>query len=91
MVLCTAWGSTDLHSSETTAAHVADDEYLLFDADVTSYYPRIILNLGLAPQHLGEQFLDVYRTIVDRRIEAKRAEQDVTSSWRSLSMEPLAS
>ena len=66
-------GIGGLHSSETTAAHVADDEYLLFDADVTSYYPRIILNLGLAPQHLGEQFLDVYRTIVDRRIEAKRA------------------
>ena len=45
---------------------------LSWDGNV-SYYPYIILNLGLAPQHLGEQFLNVYRTIVDRRIEAKRA------------------
>jgi hypothetical protein len=45
----------------------------LLDKDVTSYYPFIILNLELAPQHLGDPFLTVYRSIVNRRIEAKRA------------------
>ena len=84
-------GIGGLHSSETSIAHVADDEYILLDKDVTSYYPYIILNLGLAPQHLGEQFLDVYRTIVDRRIEAKRAEWGDCQFVRSLSMEHSAS
>jgi hypothetical protein len=66
-------GIGGLHSSEQTAAHVADDEFILLDKDVTSYYPFIILNLELAPEHLGDSFLHVYRSIVNRRIEAKRA------------------
>jgi len=65
-------GIGGLHSSEQTVAHVADDQFLLFDKDVTSYYPFIILNLELAPQHLGDPFLSVYRSIVNKRIEAKR-------------------
>jgi hypothetical protein len=66
-------GIGGLHSSEQTVAHIADNEHLLFDADVVSYYPIIILNLMLAPPHLGEAFLNVYRAIVDKRINAKRA------------------
>lgn len=66
-------GIGGLHSSEQTAAHYTDDEYVLIDKDVTSYYPFIILNLGLAPKHLGKDFLDVYRSIVERRVSAKAA------------------
>lgn len=64
-------GIGGLHSSEQTAAHVSDDTYKLIDKDVTSYYPFIILNLGLTPHHLGSAFLQVYKSIVDRRVAAK--------------------
>jgi hypothetical protein len=66
-------GIGGLHSSEQTVAHVADDEFILLDKDVISYYPFIILNLELAPQHLGDPFLTVYRSIVNKRVEAKRS------------------
>jgi hypothetical protein len=66
-------GIGGLHSSEQSVSYKSDDEFILVDKDVISYYPFIILNLELAPPHLGESFLHVYRTIVDRRIEAKRA------------------
>ena len=66
-------GIGGLHSSEQTAAHVADNDFILLDKDVISYYPFIILNLELAPQHLGDPFLTVYRSIVNKRVEAKRA------------------
>lgn len=66
-------GIGGLHSSEQCAAHYADANTLLIDRDVTSYYPYIILNQGLYPQHLGPNFLKVYRTLVDRRIAAKHA------------------
>ena len=72
-------GIGGLHSSEKTTAHYSDDEYVLIDKDVTSYYPYIILNLGLAPQHLGHHFLQVYRGIVERRIAAKRAKNNIVS------------
>ena len=64
-------GIGGLHSSEKSTAHVADENYVLEDTDVTSYYPFIILNLGLFPQHLGQNFLRVYRSIVERRLTAK--------------------
>lgn len=66
-------GIGGLHSNETTVSHKADAETVLVDRDVTSYYPAIILNLELYPLHLGPSFLQVYRSIVQRRIDAKKA------------------
>lgn len=64
-------GVGGLHSSESCSAHWARDGYLLLDRDVASFYPRIILNLGLFPKHLGKAFLKVYESLVNRRLEAK--------------------
>lgn len=72
-------GIGGLHSSEVSVSHFADDEYVLIDRDVESYYPRIILNLGLYPLHLGVEFLTVYRDIVDQRLAAKRSGDKVTA------------
>ena len=69
-------GIGGLHSQESQVAHVADENTLLIDRDVASYYPSIILNLGLYPQHLGTSFLTVYKTLVDRRLEAKAKASD---------------
>ena len=66
-------GIGGLHSSEKTVVHKADEDTLLIDRDVVSYYPSIILNQGLYPSHLGRAFLKVYRTIVERRIAAKNS------------------
>lgn len=66
-------GLGGLHSSEKRTAHHTTDEHILIDKDVTSYYPMIILNLGLYPKHLGPIFLQIYRNIVQNRISAKRA------------------
>ncbi len=70
-------GIGGLHSSETCQTHLADKNTLLVDKDVVSYYPSIILNQKLFPRHLGRQFLDVYRQIVERRIKAKREKNKV--------------
>jgi len=72
-------GIGGLHSTEKRVAYVADEDTVLIDRDVTSYYPAIILNLGLYPQHLGTNFLRVFRTIVDRRVQAKRAGDKVVA------------
>lgn len=61
-----------LHSNEKSISHKADDDTLLIDRDVTSYYPSIILTNNLYPAHMGPEFLNVYRSLVERRVEAKR-------------------
>ena len=65
-------GIGGLHSSEARVAQYADDEYMLLDRDVASYYPAIVINCGLFPKHLTDAFLRVYKRIVDLRLEAKR-------------------
>jgi hypothetical protein len=73
-------GIGGLHSSEARIAHVSDADHVLLDRDVASYYPSIILRCGFAPQHLGADFLKVYRGIVERRLEAKRNGDKVTAN-----------
>ena len=60
-----------LHSKEKSISTIpAKDEYLI-ELDVVSYYPTIILNLGIFPQALGEKFLCVFNNLVRERIDAK--------------------
>lgn len=66
-----AMGIGGLHSTETNRTVYADDEHILIDFDVASYYPAIILGSGLFPKALGPTFLDVYRKIRDERLDAK--------------------
>lgn len=72
-------GVGGLHSTEKSQTIIPNDNQILADRDVASYYPFIILNLGLYPKHLGEKFLTVYEQIVKDRIAAKRAKDSVTS------------
>ena len=75
-------GIGGLHSSEQSQALVSDAEYALIDRDVTSYYPAIILEGDLAPLHLRERnaFIRVFRSIVERRVEAKRKGDSVVAN-----------
>lgn len=70
-------GIGGLHSSEKSVWYRADEDTLLIDRDVASYYPSIILNQELFPSHLGPAFLEVYGTIVKRRLAAKKAKNKV--------------
>ena len=65
-------GIGGLHSTEKSQCFASDETTVLIDRDVASYYPQIILNQKLFPDHIGKEFLQVYKSIVDRRLEAKR-------------------
>lgn len=72
-------GIGGLHSCESARAIVAAGDEALADFDVASYYPSIILKLGLSPKSMGRDFLKVYQSIVTRRLEAKRRKDAVTA------------
>jgi len=65
-------GIGGLHSNEKSTTHVSDEEFVLRDSDVTSYYPMIIIGQGLYPAQLGPAFKKVFRRIVEDRIHAKQ-------------------
>ncbi len=68
-----SFGIGGMHTQEKRTAHVSDDEYVVIDTDVTSYYPYLILNAGMTPENLGKDFIVVYNGIVVARVDAKAA------------------
>ena len=70
-------GVGGLHSTHDKRLFLeADDEMLLSDFDVASYYPNIMLKAGLTPRidgGGGDRFIAEYKNIYDRRIEAKHS------------------
>lgn len=72
-------GIGGLHSCEKCQSVYAGDTHILADFDVASYYPSIILQQGIAPDNMGDDFTAVYKSIVERRIAAKRSGDKVTA------------
>lgn len=72
-------GIGGLHSQESEVAHFADDENVLIDRDVASYYPNLMLNMGMQVGGFGEQFNGIYRRILEDRLSAKRSGDKVTA------------
>ena len=70
-------GIGGLHSTEKSVHYTEDENFILCDFDVTSYYPSIILNCGLYPVQLGKDFLTVYQDIVEERVIAKQKKDTI--------------
>jgi len=73
-------GVGGLHSQETSVSLYSDNFRVLKDIDVASYYPALMLNLGLYPDAMGPAFLKAYREIRDERILAKHSGDKVKAN-----------
>jgi len=65
-------GTGGLHGSVESKFYDKNDEYLIIDVDVASYYPSIVIQNGLYPEHLGVEFVDIYKEIRDLRFSYKK-------------------
>lgn len=63
-----------------------DKNFELIEIDVISYYPRIVLNNKLFPQHLSPIFLEIYKTLVDSRIADKKAGRIAQSECKKITI-----
>ena len=62
------YGTGGLHASVSNKHFVADDDWMIYDVDVTSLYPSIAIEHGHYPEHLGPKFVDVYRELRAQRV-----------------------
>lgn len=60
-------GVGGLHSQEKSLVVEPNEDELLRNIDVTSYYPSMILEFGFYPKRLTPRFLTVYKKIYDTR------------------------
>jgi len=80
-------GVGGLHSThDKGVCHVANKDYIITDIDAASYYPSIIINCNLIPKNTGQRFIDEYRAIYTRRLEAKRSGDKAISEVLKISL-----
>lgn len=72
-------GIGGLHSQESEVAHFTDEDNVLIDRDVESYYPRMMLNMNMQPGGFGRHFNTIYENILNERLVAKHAGDKVKS------------
>ena len=61
------FGLGGIHGSLESVVVESDDEYVIVDLDVTSYYPNLAITNGFYPAHLGKDFVSIYKTLFEQR------------------------
>ena len=64
-------GIGGLHSDDEPGKFESSDEIDIIDADCVSMYANNMINHNLKPAHLTYAFMDIYKDLTKRRIEAK--------------------
>ena len=66
-----------LHSNEIPAIYTENDDNIIVDRDVASYYPNMIRSLKVCQKHLlPKAWFRIADTIVDERLEHKHLSKD---------------
>jgi hypothetical protein len=60
-----------LHSKNPPMIVESSETHKIIDLDFGSYYPSLMINLGIYPEHLSPKFLELFQSIVKQRLEAK--------------------
>lgn len=85
-----AMGIGGLHSTEGARSVRSDHTHVLVDFDVASYYPNIILSLGLVPENIGPAFSKVFAGILADRLAGKKRQKAIKKEIAMLEAELAA-
>lgn len=61
------FGTGGIHGSIESAIVYSDDEYVIDDRDVASYYPNLAIANNCYPEHLGQEFCTIYKDVYEQR------------------------
>ncbi len=80
-------GIGGLHSQEGPQNFKTEiGKHTISDHDVTSYYPSLILLMGMFPRAIGQVFIEIYRKIYDMRLAAKKAGDKITADGLKIAL-----
>jgi hypothetical protein len=61
------FGLGGIHGSVESEVIESDDDHVIVDLDVTSYYPNLAIVNGFHPAHLGKTFVTIYKHLFEQR------------------------
>lgn len=80
------FGVGGIHGSVESSAVLKTTGHTILDIDVKSYYPNIAIANRLHPEHLAENFCDLYKTMYLERVEAQKAGNSEVSAMLKLAL-----
>ena len=66
------FGLGGIHGCIEPGIYKSDETHVIKSCDVTSLYPSIAIKYKLYPEHLGEEFVDIYEEVFNTRNKAKK-------------------
>lgn len=79
------FGLGGIHACIESGIYISDNQYIIKSCDVASLYPNLAIKNNLFPAHLGPDFCKVYQSIIQKRLEAKKASNAVLADGFKLS------
>jgi hypothetical protein len=61
------FGLGGIHGSVESEVIESDDDHVIVDLDVTSYYPNLAITNSFHPEHLGKDFVSIYKFLFEQR------------------------
>lgn len=61
------FGTGGIHGSIEKEIVRSDEDHIIIDLDVASYYPNLAIQNGFYPEHLGQSFVHIYKTLFEQR------------------------
>jgi len=61
------FGLGGIHGSIESQVVESDNNFVILDLDVTSYYPNLAITNGFYPAHLGKEFVSIYKYLFEQR------------------------
>ncbi len=61
------FGLGGIHGSIESEVVESDEQFVIVDLDVSSYYPNLAISNRFYPKHLGVEFCDIYKNLYEQR------------------------
>ena len=73
------FGRGGIHTTQKNTYAKSSQQWMIYDVDVASYYPHLILGLEIEPPRMKGRFMEVYRKMLRERMEAKKSGDTITA------------
>jgi hypothetical protein len=80
------FGLGGIHGCIDPGVYEATEDQVIYDIDVTSFYPNLSIVYGFRPEHLGNSFNTVYKSIFEKRAAAKKIGNKVVNEGLKLAL-----
>jgi hypothetical protein len=82
-------GVGGLHTEDAPGVFTTDENFIIQDMDVASYYPNLIINNNFYPEHLGPNFISVLKKITAERLQAKKDKDKVKADGLKITINSI--